>query len=46
MVEGQKEHAASLKQKTCLYFMSKHTMSVRPPTIATNTERMNQGEKK
>lgn len=43
MVEGQKGQVTSLKQKACLYFMSKHTVSVRPPTIATNPELMNWG---
>lgn len=40
MVEGQKGHTTSLKQKACLYFMSKHMVSVRPPTIASNPKLM------
>lgn len=46
MVEGQKGHATSLKQKACLYFKSKHTASVRSPAIATTPELMNRWGKK
>lgn len=40
MVKGQGQATFS-KQKACLYFMSKHTVSVRPPTIAAYPELMN-----
>lgn len=36
MVKGQEGQATFSKQKACLYFMSKHTVSGRPSTTAAN----------
>lgn len=45
MAERKNGHTTSLKQKAFLYFMSKHMVSVRPPTIARNPQLMNWGRR-